>query len=93
MKLVILFAAAAAEHWAPRFAAAGVNVSVAEKLPTVSPDGTDVVGLPPVMDGVVYLVNARIAGLLAGQRGDLRALPQGAPQDNAPVGLDYLSVV
>lgn len=93
MKLVILFAAAPAAHWSPRFAAAGVNVEVAEKLPTVSADGSDVIGLPPCVDGVVYLVNARIAGLMTGQRADLRALPPGAPQNDSPVGLDYLIVV
>lgn len=93
MKLVILFAPAPMAHWAPRFAAAGVEVEVAEKLPAVSPDGTDVIGLPPCVDGTIYLVNARIAGMLAGQRNDLRALPQGAPQDGTPIGLDYLIVV
>ena len=88
-KLVVLFAAAPAAHWTPRFVAGGVD-AVAGDVPTVTADGV-VEGLASPQGGVVYLINARVAGAMAGSgRDDLYALPQGAPQDGSPVGLDYL---
>lgn len=87
--LVVLFAAAPAAHWVPRFQAGGVNVTVGD-APTVTPDGV-VVGLPAPQDGVALLINARVAGAMSGSgRDDLFALPQGAPQDGTPIGLDFL---
>ena len=88
-KLVVLFAAAPAAHWAPRFVAGGVDAVVGTS-PTVTADGV-VEGLPAQQHGVAYLVNARVAGVMAGSgRSDLFSLPQGALQDGSPVKLDYL---
>ena len=88
-KLLVAFAQAPASHWIPRLQAGGVN-AVALEAPTVD-DGGIVQGLPAPQDGVAILVNARVAGAMVGSgRNDLYSLPQGAPQDDSPVGLDFL---
>ena len=61
-KLVVLFAAAPAAHWTPRFVAGGVD-AVAGDVPTVTADGV-VEGLASPQGGVVYLINARVAGVM-----------------------------
>jgi hypothetical protein len=88
MKLLVAFAPAPAAHWVPRLQAGGVD-AVAIAPPTVGDDGV-VAGLPAPQDGVLILVNARVAGAMKGVRTDLVALPQGAAQDGSPVGLDFL---
>lgn len=88
-KLLVAFAPAPAGHWVPRLQAGGVDATVIN-APTVNDDGT-VDGLPACEDGQLILVNARVASAMSGSgRTDLVALPQGAPQDGSPVGLDYL---
>ena len=92
--LLVAFAPPPAAHWVPRLQAGGVDVEVIPS-PIVGDDNS-VSGLPAQQDGVVILVNARVAAALKGQRTDLVALPQGAPQINDKddpaytVNMDYL---
>ena len=89
MKLLVAFAKAPSTHWIPRLQAGGVDAEGFD-APTVDAEGV-VQGLPAPQDGVVILVNARVAGAMVGSgRNDLYSLPQGAPQDGSPVGLDFL---
>ena len=89
MKLLVAFAAAPAAHWIPRLVAGGVD-AVGVDAPTVDNDGV-VQGLPAPQAGVSILVNARVAGAMAGAgRTDLLSLPQGATQDGSPIGLEFL---
>lgn len=88
MKLLVSFAEAPLSHWLPRLKAGGVD-AVGVDAPTV--EGDVVQGLPAQQAGIGVLVNARVAGVMAGSgRNDLYALPQGAAQDGSPVGLDFL---
>lgn len=90
--LLIAFVGPAYEHWAPRFNKAfGGNVDriVVPNVDRIS-EGL-VENLPDERNGVILLVNARVAQALKGfARNDLYCLPQGAPQDGSPVGLDFL---
>ncbi len=92
-KIVVLFVTPAANHWVPRLAA-GTQLEVeAGTPPTVV--GEDLTNIPPQLEGVIYLVNARVGAVFAShpaetRRNDVYVLPVGAPQDDSPVGLDFL---
>ena len=91
-KVVVLFVEPATNHWVPRLAA-GTRLEVeAGTPPTIV--GEDLTNIPPQLEGVVYLVNARVGSIFAShgvnKRDDIYVLPVGAPQDNTPVGLDFL---
>lgn len=94
-KLVIAFVGPAYNHWAPRFAASGLEVEQIA-VPVLSPAGDDIQsGNLPQVEGVVYLVNARVGAVYAAhpaetRRQDVYVLPIGAAQDSSPVGLDFL---
>lgn len=92
-KIVVLFVTPAANHWIPRLIA-GSNLTVEAGTPPQVVN-EDLTGVPPVVDGTVYLVNARVGAVFAShpaetRRNDIYVLPVGAPQDDSPVGLDYL---
>ena len=92
-KIVVLFVTPAANHWVPRLAA-GTQLEVEAGTPP-KVVGEDLTNVPPVVEGVVYLVNARVGAIFAShptetRRYDIYVLPVGAPQDDSPVGLDFL---
>lgn len=92
-KIVVLFTTPAANHWVPRLRAGSPGLTVEVAPPPQIIEG-DLDQVPKAVKGTVYLVSAMVGSIFAShgttKRDDIYVLPVGAPQDNTPVGLDFL---
>ncbi len=92
-KIVVLFTTPAGNHWAPRLRAGSPGLTVEVAPPPRIIEG-DLDQVPKIDKGTVYLVNAAVGSIFAShganKRDDIYVLPIGAPQNDTPVGLDFL---